>query len=72
MSKTYRVGKNTVEKIKDFAEKLGVTQSEAIDRLIDAAFTYIDEKKLESELDALSNDQEWLKESVDWAEHDLS
>lgn len=72
ISKTYRIKNISIKRIEDFAKTQNISQGKAIEKLIDMAIRYLEEKQLEKELNELSNDKKWTEENFEWAELDLN
>lgn len=72
ISKTYRIKIVSVKKIENFAKNQSISQSKAMDTLINMATHWLEEKQLEKELDEMSNNEKWMQKNLDWSEINLN
>ena len=72
ISRTYRIKTISVKQIEKFAKTKKISQGKAIEKLIQTAMRYFEEKQLEKELDEISNDEAWMKTNTQWADLDLN
>ncbi|MBD3330117.1 hypothetical protein GF354_01145 [Candidatus Peregrinibacteria bacterium] len=72
VSKTFRINLISIKKIEDFAKSKNISQGKAIEKLINLADRYLQEKQLDKELNDLSNNENWMNENAEWSELDLN